>query len=146
MFACACVFVCLCVSLCVFVCLCLCVCVCVCFASNRSQHCKQRAGELFPAIKIAPESHGSLDTVHHVVCSGATVLKESNRQRKQVSKMGPTALRPRNLLDELMVRCKHLALGCIWQGCLQDRCEHERGIRPALRCSMGGIDSCLLHA
>ncbi|CAJ1355006.1 unnamed protein product [Effrenium voratum] len=45
--------------------------------------------------------------------------------------MQPEQLMPslivQNLLDELMVRCKHLALGCIWQGCLQDRCEHERG-------------------
>jgi hypothetical protein len=37
----------------------------------------------------------------------------------------PRNILARNLVDELQVRCRHHALGCGWQGMLQDRGQHE---------------------
>ncbi|CAL1126019.1 unnamed protein product [Cladocopium goreaui] len=67
----------------------------------------------------------------HVFCKSCLTRALEKRPSCPMCKadLEPSQIRTnilaRNLVDELQVRCRHHALGCGWQGMLQDRGQHE---------------------
>eukprot|EP00434_Breviolum_minutum_P031565 symbB.v1.2.027910.t1/scaffold2900.1/size67660/3 len=67
----------------------------------------------------------------HVFCKSCLTRALEKRKNCPMCKaeLDPAEMRPnilaRNLVDELRVRCRHHALGCAWQGTVQERATHE---------------------